>query len=214
MKLTSRDWGREAEGSKQVSQISQGLFWRLHWDLYKYFFYPGFYGALGSYQVPTYIFLSDTLRPHGLYSPWNSLGQNTGVGSFPFSRGSSQPRDRTQVSHIAGRFFTSWATREARICFNLILTSLIRELENDPVFVNFFINWAFILFKELVIKLVSRMIIDQWRRETWRQLIAILIFMIIAFQGGTSGKEPACQCKRPKRWEFYPWVRKIPWKRA
>ena len=26
---------------------------------------------------------------------------------FPFSRGSSQPTDRTQVSHIAGRFFTS-----------------------------------------------------------------------------------------------------------
>ena len=25
--------------------------------------------------------------------------------AFPFSRGSSQPRDRTQVSHIAGRFF-------------------------------------------------------------------------------------------------------------
>ena len=31
----------------------------------------------------------------------------------PFSRGSSQPRDQTQVSHIAGRFFTSWATRGA-----------------------------------------------------------------------------------------------------
>ena len=29
---------------------------------------------------------------------------------FPFSRGSSQPRDGTQVSHIAGEFFTSWAT--------------------------------------------------------------------------------------------------------
>ena len=27
--------------------------------------------------------------------------------AFPFSRGSSEPRDRTQVSHIAGRFFTS-----------------------------------------------------------------------------------------------------------
>ena len=26
---------------------------------------------------------------------------------FPFSRGSSQAKDRTQVSHIAGRFFTS-----------------------------------------------------------------------------------------------------------
>ena len=33
--------------------------------------------------------------------------------AFPFSRESSQPRDWTQVSHIAGRFFTSWATREA-----------------------------------------------------------------------------------------------------
>ena len=29
---------------------------------------------------------------------------------FLLSRGSSQPRDRTQVSHIAGGFFTSWAT--------------------------------------------------------------------------------------------------------
>ena len=27
--------------------------------------------------------------------------------AYLFSRGSSQPRDRTQVSHIAGRFFTS-----------------------------------------------------------------------------------------------------------
>ena len=32
--------------------------------------------------------------------------------AFPFSRGSSQPRDWTQVSRIAGGFFTSWATRE------------------------------------------------------------------------------------------------------
>ena len=30
----------------------------------------------------------------------------------PSSRGSSQPRDRSQVFHIAGGFFTIWATRE------------------------------------------------------------------------------------------------------
>ena len=30
---------------------------------------------------------------------------------------------------------------------------------------------------------------------------------------GTSGKEPACQCRRCKRREFDPWVRKIPWRR-
>ena len=34
--------------------------------------------------------------------------------AFPFSRGSSQPRNWTQVSHTAGRFFTSWATKEAQ----------------------------------------------------------------------------------------------------
>ena len=33
--------------------------------------------------------------------------------AIPFSRGSSQPRDQTEISHIAGRFFTIWATREA-----------------------------------------------------------------------------------------------------
>ena len=31
--------------------------------------------------------------------------------AIPFSRGSSQPRDWTQVSCIAGRFFTVWATK-------------------------------------------------------------------------------------------------------
>ena len=34
--------------------------------------------------------------------------------AIPFSRGSSQPRDQTQVSRIGGGFFTSWATREAQ----------------------------------------------------------------------------------------------------
>ena len=32
---------------------------------------------------------------------------------IPFSRGSSQPRDWTQISCTAGQFFTIWATREA-----------------------------------------------------------------------------------------------------
>ena len=30
---------------------------------------------------------------------------------------------------------------------------------------------------------------------------------------GTSGKEPFCQCRRCKRYEFNPWVRKILWRR-
>ena len=47
------------------------------------------------------------------YSPRNPTGQNTECIVFPFSRGFSQPRDWTQVSHIAVGFFTIWATREA-----------------------------------------------------------------------------------------------------
>ena len=97
--------------------------------------------------------VSDSLWPHGLYSPWNSPDQNTGVGShsllqsifpnagieprspalqadslpteppggrprilewvaYPFFSGSSQSRNRTSVSCIAGGFFTYWAIRE------------------------------------------------------------------------------------------------------
>ena len=96
---------------------------------------------------------SDSLWFHRLYNPWNSPGQNIGVGSlfllqgifpaqrlkpglqhftrilyqlshkgsprilewvaYPFSSGSSRPRNRTVVSCIAGKFFTNWAIREA-----------------------------------------------------------------------------------------------------
>ena len=138
-------------------------------------------------NVPNASVMSNSLQPHGLYSPWNSPGQNTGVRSlsllqglfpslgieprspalradslpaqpqgkpkntgvgslsllqgifptqgldpgllhcrrilyqlsykgsprilewvaYPFSRGSSQPRNQTRVSCNAGRFFTN-----------------------------------------------------------------------------------------------------------
>ena len=32
-------------------------------------------------------FVSDSLRSHRLYSPWNSPGQNTGVGNFSLLQG-------------------------------------------------------------------------------------------------------------------------------
>ena len=51
-------------------------------------------------------FVSDSLPPHGLYSPWNSASQNTRVGSLSLLQGIFPARDRTQVSCIAGGFFT------------------------------------------------------------------------------------------------------------
>ena len=38
--------------------------------------------------------------------------------------------------------------------------------------------------------------------------------LTFGFPGGTGGKEPTCQRRRHKRWEFNPWVGKIPWRRA
>ena len=52
----------------------------------------------GSLESESHSVVSDSLQPHELYSPWNSPGQNTGVGSLSLLQGSSQSRDRTQVS--------------------------------------------------------------------------------------------------------------------
>ena len=52
--------------------------------------------------------------------------------AISFSRGSSWPRDQNQVSHIAGRHFTLWATREAhKVSFKFIqwITKYSRNLK-------------------------------------------------------------------------------------
>ena len=54
--------------------------------------------------------------------------------AFPFSRGSSQPRDQTQVSHITGRFFASWATREAHVRVTTNLKAVRTEDWVEPSF--------------------------------------------------------------------------------
>ena len=72
-------------------------------------------------ESESYSVMSDSV------TPWNSPGQNTGLGSLPFSRGSSQPRDQTQISHTADEFFTSWATGKPK---NIEVgnLSLLREI--------------------------------------------------------------------------------------
>ena len=56
--------------------------------------------------------------------------------AIPFSRGSSWPRDWTQVSYITGRFFTIWATMESQLEYlsHSILIHLIskyRKIETE-----------------------------------------------------------------------------------
>ena len=70
-----------------------------------------------------------------LLCPWDFLGKSTGVA---FSRESSQPRDRTQVSCIVDRCFTVWATREVllfihpAIIYPSIFPSIHPQLPTHP----------------------------------------------------------------------------------
>ena len=64
--------------------------------------------------------------------------------AFHFSRVSSQPRDQIQVSHIADRFFTSWATREAQYFMKLKLNENWKEKINAVLLRVLFITLAHI----------------------------------------------------------------------
>ena len=107
--------------------------------------------------------MSNCLLCHGLYSPWNSLGHITGVGSCYLSRDPSQPRDWTQVSWIAGGFFTVWATKETqsiirrvqiqkRLSGQVITLSLqIFSSRRDTIFLSYYWNIFLPIFKSLSI---------------------------------------------------------------
>ena len=47
--------------------------------------------------------------------------------AISFSRGSSTPRNQTQVSHTADRFFTSWTTREIESVLIAMQAKLLHE---------------------------------------------------------------------------------------
>ena len=79
-------------------------------------------GRMGSFSILQGIFPTQGSNP-GLPLCRQILYQRSHQGSprklewvaYPFSRGSSQPRNRTRVSCIAGEFFTNWAIREVLI---------------------------------------------------------------------------------------------------
>ena len=63
--------------------------------------------------------VSDSLWPHAVHQAPLSMrifqARILKWVAMPSSRGSAQTRDWTQVSHMAGIFFTIWATREAHM---------------------------------------------------------------------------------------------------
>ena len=83
-----------------------------------------------------------SLRGYSLLFQPPGMPKNTGV-AYPFSRASSWPRNQSSVSCIAGRFSTSWATREA-----LIITALSCILSTKSVG---FCDGTFIVFKVVML---------------------------------------------------------------
>ena len=82
--------------------------------------------GVGSFSLLQGIFPTQGLNP-GLPHCRQILDQLSHKGSprllqwvtYPFSRGSSWPRNQTRVSCIAGRFFSNWAIRKALVAINL-----------------------------------------------------------------------------------------------
>ena len=65
-----------------------------------------YFAKQGESESESHSIVSDSLGRYGLYSPWNSPGQNTGVGSLSVLQGIFSTQDRTQVSLTAAGFFT------------------------------------------------------------------------------------------------------------
>ena len=87
-------------------------------------------GITGSYESESEScsVLSNFLWPHGLWNPHGILqARILEWVAFPFSSRSSQPRDWTQVSCIAGKFFTNWAMREVPQGHMVALFSFLRN---------------------------------------------------------------------------------------
>ena len=78
--------------------------------------------------------VSDSLWPHGLYSPWDSPGQNTGLGSRSLLQWIFPTQELNGVFCIAGGFFTSWATREAHIGLGPTQMTSLNVNYKDTVF--------------------------------------------------------------------------------
>ena len=112
-KKTSWSYNSERESCSVVSDTLQphGLY--CPWNS------PGQIPGVGSLSLLQGIFPTQGSNPGLLHCRW-VLYQLSHKGTprilewvaYPFSRGSSQPRNQTGVSCIAGRFFTNWAMRE------------------------------------------------------------------------------------------------------
>ena len=146
--------------------------------------------------------VSDSLCPMD-YTVYGFLQARILEGvAFPFSRESSQPRDQTQVSCIASRFFTVWATQGRAEWEDLAKKEKGKRGSSS--------------FSVCSSPIVKSCYATRGISQENRNSVGIFTSLRIQKEGlprWARGKEPACQCRRHKEYRFDPWVRKISWRR-
>ena len=75
-----------SRGSSQPRDRNPGLL-HFRWILYHLSHQGSPKGRYEKCESESHSVVSNSLQPHGLYSPWNSPGQNTGVGSLSLLQG-------------------------------------------------------------------------------------------------------------------------------
>ena len=84
-----------------------------------------------------HLVVSYSLHPHGILQ-----ARILEWVAFPFSKGSSQPKNQTQVSCIAGGFFTNWAIREANTIYWVFFPSHLGKISLKVSSTDEFIVWS------------------------------------------------------------------------
>ena len=104
---------------EEVATHSSILAWQIPWTEE-----PGELQTERKWKSESCSFVSDPLQPHGLYSPWNSPGQNPGVGSLSllqeiFPTQGSNPGLRHcrwilyQLSHKGSPGYSLWGCKDS-----------------------------------------------------------------------------------------------------
>ena len=75
--------------------------------------------------------------------------------AYPFSSGSSWPRNWTGVSSIAGRFFTSWASREAQAVSVQNIANSISSKNSPQLSFNIFYFWTCLILSVSLYVLIT-----------------------------------------------------------
>ena len=149
------------------------------------------------------------VRTRYVWALWASLA---GMGfdskydrvAYPFSRGSSRPKNQTQVSCIAGGFFTNRAIREAPLCFSLpsnsgsdlsyqwttpmalrfiLPSTTIFPNSHHPAQSSFFVHWSLLIWKTfplyLTLSFTSNSESNSSKRSSWfnQNLVCLLAYL-------------------------------------